>query len=104
MKIKIDDFSTESAQFFTRQEIKEMESHSLFYFNHKFGFTVNQFLNNRISEEYKIVAEAYLDPLRVVVWVENQIYPFFGTQFHPEKITLKNFKNKGDKFYEFYIN
>jgi anthranilate/para-aminobenzoate synthase component II len=86
-KIQITDTSLRSVGFFTEHELDEMERIPLLYFNHMWGLSRWDILNlpellNRVKVGAKINTEAKRN---VAVWMEFKDYPFFGTQFHPEK-------------------
>ena len=102
--IHIKSFNTESMQFFTEDEIETMENKRIFYFNHKFGFFTKEILHNKFLNGVKIVADTKLKGNSVVVWIEFKNYPFFGSQFHPEKITNKKYIKDYSPFSQFYIN
>ena len=44
--------------------------------------------NPKIKDEIQIVGTREMKGIKVAVWIEFRRYPFFGTQFHPEKIYI----------------
>lgn len=51
------DFNSRIAQFFTSDEIQAIQTKDLFYFNHKFGFLVEDFEENTNLKDFKVVAK-----------------------------------------------
>lgn len=96
-------YNSKSIKFFTEEDIFAMENKRIFYFNHKYGFYTKDILKNRYLNDINIVADINLDGHSVAVWVEFKNYPFFGTQFHPEKIS-DQFIQDYAPFSQRYIN
>lgn len=65
-----------------------MSKEPLFYFNHKFGFYPETFKRNKIlNQKYRIVAKTMTRGKReIIAFVESVKYPFYASQYHPEKI------------------
>ena len=66
-------------------------------YHHKFGITPEGFAGQRlISSKAKMLATSAADNGKEYVAIyENRIYPFFATQFHPEK---NQFEKKAESF------
>jgi anthranilate/para-aminobenzoate synthase component II len=88
--IQVTDNSLRSTQFFTEKELEDMEDIPLLYFNHMWGVSRWDIQHlPEIENKIKIGAKINTDIQRnVAVWMEFIDYPFFGTQFHPEKEPL----------------
>ena len=86
-KIEIVDDSLRSIKFFSEEELNMMEDIPLLYFNHMWGVSRWDIMHlPEIENKIKIGAKINTDVKRnVAVWMEFVNYPFFGTQFHPEK-------------------
>ena len=86
-RIKITSDSLESMRFFTEKELSEMEDLPLLYFNHMFGISRNDVRHlPELKDSVRIGAKINTVRRRnVAVWAEFRKYPFYGTQFHPEK-------------------
>jgi hypothetical protein len=75
-----------SLAFFSQTEKDYFNVRNLFYFNHKFGFKLDEFLyNEHLKGKVGAVATITKDRKDILVWFEYKNYPFLGSQFHPEK-------------------
>lgn len=86
-RIKIMDDNLESMKYFTEKELSEMEDVPILYFNHMFGISRND-VRHLPELKDKVRIGAKINTVRrrnVAAWMEFRDYPFFGTQFHPEK-------------------
>jgi anthranilate/para-aminobenzoate synthase component II len=86
-RIKITNTSLKSIQFFSEEELDELEKIPLLYFNHMWGISRWEVSHlPELKDRVMIGAKIDTDERRnVAVWMEFKDYPFFGTQFHPEK-------------------
>ena len=86
-RIHVSDNKLRSVQFFSEKELDDMEDIPLLYFNHMWGLSKWDIENlPELEDKIKIGANIDTDAQRnVAVWMEFVRYPFFGTQFHPEK-------------------
>lgn len=62
------------------------------FFNHKYAFLPNQFEKNEIiKDQLEILATVFLENNQeIVAMIKHKEFPFFGTQFHPEKIQYEH--------------
>ena len=75
-----------------------MENEKLLYFNHRFGFLLKDVLQNDNLRDIWVIAVVRPHEEDIVALIENKRFPFFGSQFHPEKVSQKNFKSNGHRF------
>ena len=89
-RVQVVDNSLRSTQFFTEKELDDMEDIPLLYFNHMWGLSRWDIQHlPELRDKVKIGAKINTDKHRnVAVWMEFVHYPFFGTQFHPEKAPM----------------
>ena len=68
-------------------DYSELESENVFFY-HKNGIQLNDFFNDRgMKESWKVLGTCKdKNNVEMVALMEHKQYPFFGTQFHPEKI------------------
>ena len=80
---------------FKKKQISEMESEQMFYFNHTHGFDPEKIKeNDRLRENINILATSSTNSGReFVAMYEHSVYPWIGTQFHPEKDTFEHDEN-----------
>ena len=100
-------YQTKSLKFFSPEDHDFMQKSKSFYFNHKFGIFSNDFYSNSyLRENVDIVAIKEFEQEPFVVWFEFRHYPFFGTQFHPERFPLdpQLIQGNGDRLKREEIN
>ena len=86
LPVDVVNFDTRSIRFFDPEELRLFGQRDLFYFNHKFGFKLDEVLSNPyLKDQVVVVATITKEARQLVVWFEYKDYPFIGTQFHPEK-------------------
>ncbi|KAL4485350.1 hypothetical protein ABPG72_008526 [Tetrahymena utriculariae] len=80
--------------------IKCLEEEEFFYYNHKNGFSKKQFLENpKINQNFNCIAYSKdLKGKQFVSIVEGKVYPFYGTQFHPEKLQFDHSSKNNKQF------
>ena len=87
--LKLEYVSDESRIFKTLDPTLKNYSETVetLYFNHHYGITPENFLNNFIlTEEFFISSISHTDNgTAFVASIESKKYPFYGIQFHPEK-------------------
>ncbi|KAL4491220.1 hypothetical protein ABPG73_013289 [Tetrahymena malaccensis] len=87
--------NTQKSRLFNNisQQLKQQIKHSqqVFYFNHKYGFKVNKFIGNGVLKNQFIPLAYSLDlsGKKFVAIAEAKQYPFYGIQFHPEKLQFE---------------
>ena len=110
-KITVVNADLRSVKFFTDDELDQMENIPLLYFNHMFGILRKDIFNlPELNENVLIGAKINTDErMNVAVWMEFKDYPFFGSQFHPEKESISganpfNQNRKGQEGFEINYN
>lgn len=86
-KVRITNTRLRSVKYFSEDELDQMERSPLLYFNHMWGLS-RWDVQNLPELEDRVLIGAKIDTQarrNVAVWMEFRDYPFFGTQFHPEK-------------------
>ena len=83
----------------TDLDIYDMKTEKLAYFNDTFAISYKSYLKNKFyNENFYVIASFYKRHQQLLAMIETKGYPFFATQFHPEKIThgqnIYNFKNQ----------
>jgi gamma-glutamyl hydrolase len=65
------------------------EDHDITYNSHHWSIDPKLFKTDKgLSSMYEVTAVSYMpDGREFVASIESKNYPFFGTQFHPEKPT-----------------
>lgn len=69
----------------------------MLYNSHHFGVNPDKFKNDKkLKDTYEVTAISNLaDGTPFVASIESKKYPFFATQFHPEKSSYVFVENKG---------
>ncbi|KAL4439342.1 hypothetical protein ABPG74_017005 [Tetrahymena malaccensis] len=80
--------------------IKCLEEEEFFYYNHKHGFSKKQFLENpKINQIFNCIAYSKdLKGKQFISIAEGKTYPFYGTQFHPEKLQFDHSSKTNKQF------
>ncbi|EAR82410.1 class I glutamine amidotransferase (macronuclear) [Tetrahymena thermophila SB210] len=80
--------------------IKCLEEEEFFYYNHKHGFSKKQFLENpKINQNFNCIAYSKDQKGKQFVSIaEGKVYPFYGTQFHPEKLQFDQSSKNNKQF------
>lgn len=75
---------------FTITEI--VENNNIFFFNHKRGFLADKFIqiNNSLNHWQVLATSKTKNNHEIVAFVKSSKYPFFGVQYHPEKIKFEH--------------
>lgn len=106
-KVTLVNYQTKSLRFFSPEDHEYMQKARSFYFNHKFGiFAKDFYFNKYLRDNVDIVAVKEFGQEPIVVWFEFRNYPFFGTQFHPEKFPFDQqlIQGNGDRLKREEIN
>jgi len=86
LPIEIIDSKSHAIRFFSKPEIEIFDLRKLFYFNHKWGVYLEEvYANKYLNKQIIPIATISKNGHKVLVWFEYKYYPFFGSQFHPEK-------------------
>ena len=78
---------------FSMDDLKSIQEKNLFYFHHSHGFMLDD-LNKipYVRKNIKILGtNGDSDKGEILTIFEHMFYPFFATQFHPEKIQFEYF-------------
>ena len=86
-KIKLKEGDSKLKCVLTDNQIKNMTTKDLLYFYHSLGFTEAMFHDYKsLTDNYDITATVSIgDYGSCIASFEHKKYPFFGTQYHPEK-------------------
>ena len=87
LRIKFKEGESRLKRALTDEQIKNVETKDLLYFFHTLGFTEELFNKYKIlTDNYDITATLPLgDYGNCIASFEHKKYPFFATQYHPEK-------------------
>ena len=70
---------------FTKHEINKIEKTPITYFTHGKAFLMNEKYMKEYNKFLNVTATAKENGKKVVAMYQYKSFPFFGTQFHPEK-------------------
>jgi gamma-glutamyl hydrolase len=75
-----------------RPEIADaMTKEPITYFTHFYGFSVKMFNSiPELKKEYNIVGYYEKNKKDIIAAIQHKRYPFYGVQFHPEKILFEH--------------
>lgn len=73
-------------------DVKEyLENKNVNYFNHHYGFKLEDFKRNKyLKRDYNVIATYERHGDKFVAIIQHKKYPIIGTQFHPEKILFEH--------------
>ena len=86
--IHIEDPNKDEGKFLSSElRLNSSKHKDLFYFNHNWAFTVDNFKSNeKIKDNWEIIATSNTrSNHRIIAMVKAKGYPFYAVQFHPEK-------------------
>lgn len=70
---------------------KHLEDEAASYFNHHYGFELNDFYKSEdLKKAFNVVAYYQKKSKDYVAIVQHKKYPIYGVQFHPEKILFEH--------------
>ena len=93
LPISLYDNKSNLAQFFSPKDRNFMQSSKTFYFNHRYAILTKDLQQSRyFNKETRMVGYLRKKNKQALVIYEYKRYPFFGSQFHPERFgkALKN--------------
>lgn len=82
------------SQFLDDEDLSNLEKFRLSYFNHVYSITKDTYQKNKqLQKVIYVIGDTYnKDGINFQSVVYGKQYPFFGTQFHPEKIQFERVK------------
>jgi gamma-glutamyl hydrolase len=72
-------------QYFSKKEINSIEKTPITYFTHGKAFLMNEKYMKEYNKFLKVTATANKNGKKIVAMYQFKSFPFYGTQFHPEK-------------------
>jgi len=81
-------------KYFSKKEMNSIEKTPITYFTHGKAFLMNETYMKNYNKFLKVIATANEGGNKIVAMYQFKSFPFYGTQFHPEK-SLYEWREEG---------